>query len=165
LRGIPGSACHSLSQMPLSCPVAPPSQRELHKDGGGGGMAGRARAARAPKAKRCATFCDTFSVASCAASFTCSSFMCHLRAGVGGGSRLGRRAPQHTFFAPQKGCVHRVLYMLALHEPQHTFFCPPETLRSPRPLHARASRVDRHCHWACRTNKRLQTFKERLARR
>jgi len=23
--------------MPLSCPVAPPSQRELHKDGGGGG--------------------------------------------------------------------------------------------------------------------------------
>jgi len=28
---------HSPSQMPLSCPVAPPSQREFHKDGGGGG--------------------------------------------------------------------------------------------------------------------------------
>ena len=28
---------HSPSRMPLSCPVAPPSQRELHKDGGGGG--------------------------------------------------------------------------------------------------------------------------------
>ena len=48
---------HSPSQMPLSCPVAPPSQRELHKDGGGGGggVARRARAARAPKAKSCAT--------------------------------------------------------------------------------------------------------------
>ena len=39
--------------MPLSCPVAPPSQREMHKDGGGGGggVAMRARAVRAPKAK------------------------------------------------------------------------------------------------------------------
>jgi len=33
----------------------------------------------------------------------------------GGGSRPGRRAPQHTFF-PLKGCVRRVLYMPALHE-------------------------------------------------
>jgi len=109
----PEALAHSPSQMPLSCPVAPASQRELHKDGGGGGdMAGRARAARAPKAKSCATSCGTSSVTSCATSFTCSSFMCYLRAGVGGGSHPGRCAPQHTFFAPLKGCV---LYMLALH--------------------------------------------------
>ena len=49
----PEALAHSRSQMPLSCPVAPPSQRELHEDGGGGGsgVAGRARAARAPTAK------------------------------------------------------------------------------------------------------------------
>jgi len=49
----PEALAHNPSQMPLSCPVAPPSQRELHKDGsgGGGGVARRARAARAPKAK------------------------------------------------------------------------------------------------------------------
>ena len=69
----------------LSCPVAPPSQRELRKDGGsgGGGVARRARAAQAPKAKSCATSCDTSSTTSsatpCAASFTCSSFTCHPR--------------------------------------------------------------------------------------
>ena len=32
----------------------------------------------------------------------------------GSGSRLGRRAPQHTFFCP-KGCVRRVLYVLAFY--------------------------------------------------
>ena len=37
--------------MPLSCPVFPPSQRELHKDGGGDGVARRVRAAWAAKAK------------------------------------------------------------------------------------------------------------------
>jgi len=58
----------------------------------------------------------------------------------GSGSRPGRRAPQHTFL-------------------------PPDKLRSPRPLRARPSRVDRHCHWACRTNKGLRTIKKRLARR
>ena len=49
----PEALAHSPSQMPLSCPVAPPSQRELHKDGGGGGggVAMRARGARAPKPK------------------------------------------------------------------------------------------------------------------
>ena len=84
---------HSPSTMPLTCPVARPSQRELHKDGGGGGggLARRARAARAPKARSFATSCGTSSatssVASCAASFTCSSFTCHLRGGVGGGTR------------------------------------------------------------------------------
>jgi len=53
----PEALAHSPSQMPLSCPVAPPSQHELHKDGGGGGgcVARRARAAQAPKAKSCAT--------------------------------------------------------------------------------------------------------------
>ena len=35
---------------------------------------------------------------SCCASFTCLSFMCHLRAGVRGCSRPGCRAPKHTFF-------------------------------------------------------------------
>jgi len=33
----PEALAHSLSQMPLSCLVAPLSQRELHKDGGGSG--------------------------------------------------------------------------------------------------------------------------------
>ena len=117
----PEALAHSRRQMPLNCPVAPPSLRELHKDsgGGGGGVAGRPRAARAPKAKFCATSCGTSSAAPsetpCAASFTCSSFLCHLRAGAGGGSRPGRRAPQNTsFFCPPKGCVCRVLYVLAL---------------------------------------------------
>ena len=60
---------HSPSQMPLSCPVAPPSQRELHKDGGGGGgVARRARAARAPNAKSCATSSATSCKTSCAAA-------------------------------------------------------------------------------------------------
>ena len=61
----PEALAQSLSQMPLSCPVAPPSQREMHKDGGGGGggVAMRARAARAPKAKSCATSCGTPSAA------------------------------------------------------------------------------------------------------
>jgi len=66
--------------MPLSCPIAPLSQRELHKDdsGGVGGVARRARAARAPKAKSCATSSTTPSKAPCAASLTCSSFTCRL---------------------------------------------------------------------------------------
>ena len=57
----PEALAHSPSQMPLSCPVAPASQREMHKDGGGGGggVAMRARAARAPKPKSCATSCGT----------------------------------------------------------------------------------------------------------
>ena len=57
--------------MPLSCLVAPPPQRELHKDGGGGGIARRARAARAPKATSCTTSSATFFETSCAASLTC----------------------------------------------------------------------------------------------
>ena len=75
----PEALPHSPSQMPLSCSVAPASQRELHKDGGGGGVAGRARAARAPKAKSCATSCGTSSATPCAASLTCPSFTCRPR--------------------------------------------------------------------------------------
>ena len=61
----PEALAHSPSQMPPSCPVAPPSQREMHKDGGGGGggVARRARAARAPKPKSCATSSGTPSAA------------------------------------------------------------------------------------------------------
>ena len=60
----------------------------------------------------------------CAASFTCPSFMYHRRAGVGGGgSRPGRRAPQHTS-CPLEGCISRILYMLALHEPTATVTGP-----------------------------------------
>jgi len=57
----PEALAHGPSQMTLSCPVAPPSQREMHEDGGGGGggVAMRARAARAPKPKSCATSCGT----------------------------------------------------------------------------------------------------------
>ena len=76
---------HSPSQMPLTCPVAPPSQRELHKDrgGGGGGVARRASAARAPKAKFCATSCGTSSAtpsAACSAAFCAASFTCPMHA-------------------------------------------------------------------------------------
>ena len=57
----PEASANNQSQVSLSCPVAPASQRELHKDGGGGGsgVAGRARAARALKAKSYATSCGT----------------------------------------------------------------------------------------------------------
>jgi len=69
-------------QMPLSYPVAPQSQRELHKDGGGGGggVARRARAARAPKAKSCAMSSATSStavhvgLAGCARDHPCASW-------------------------------------------------------------------------------------------
>ena len=47
----PEALAHSPNHMPLSCPVAPLSQRELRKDGGGGGdgVARRARAAPGPE--------------------------------------------------------------------------------------------------------------------
>jgi len=59
----PEAFAHSPSHMPLSCPVASLSQRELHKDCGGGvgGEARRARAARPPKADSCTKPCDTSS--------------------------------------------------------------------------------------------------------
>jgi len=90
LRGTPGSACPQPEPNATELPSCAPSQREMHKDGGGGavGVAMRARAARAPKAKSCATSCGT--------SFNALRrvLMCHLRAGMWGGSRPGRRAPQ-----------------------------------------------------------------------
>ena len=128
----PEAFAHSPSQMPLSCPVAPPSQRELNKDGGGGGggVARRARAARAPKLKSCATSCGTSSTTPRAASFTCSSFMGHLREGMWGGLASGSpHAASYLFFCPLKGLVRRALYVLVL------------------------LGVDRHCHWACCTKK------------
>jgi len=108
----PEVLAHSPSQMPLSCPVAPPFQRELHQGGGGGGgVAMRARAARAPKAKSCATSSGTSSATPCAASF--SSFMSPKGRRVGGLASGSPRAAAYLFF--QKGCVRRVLYVLALH--------------------------------------------------
>jgi len=98
----PEALAQSPSQRPLSCPVAPPSQRELHKDGGGGGggVARGARAARAPKAKSCAASCGTFSAAPCAASFACSSFMCYPRAGLGGACVRVAARRSISFLAP-----------------------------------------------------------------
>ena len=119
----PEALAHRPSQMPLSCPVAPATQRELHKDGGGGGVAGRARAARAPKAKSRATSCGTSSATPCAASFTCPSLMCHQRAGVGGLASGSPHAEAYLFL-PLKGCVRRVLYMPALHESTATVTRP-----------------------------------------
>jgi len=98
----PEALAHSPSQLPLSCPVAPPSQLELHQDGGGGGggVAMRARAARARKANSCTTPCGTSSATPCASSFTCSSFMSPKGRRMGGVRvRVGacRNIP---FFAP-----------------------------------------------------------------
>ena len=60
--------------------------------------------------------------------------------------------------------THVLMLSLDLARGRTYLFLLPERLRSSR-LYMLASRVDRHCHWACRTNKGLQTFKERLARR
>ena len=93
----PEAFAHSPSQMLLSCPIVPVSHCELHKDGsgGGGGVARRARAARARKAKSCATSSAT----PCAASFTCPSFTCNLKAGVGGLVSGSPRAEEFLFGA------------------------------------------------------------------
>ena len=85
----PEAYAHSPSQMPLSCPVAPPSQRELHKDRAAVVVAWRGgRAPPGPGSPSPAPRPGTSSTTPCAASFTCSSFMCHLSAGVGGGARV-----------------------------------------------------------------------------
>jgi len=155
--------------MPLNCPVAPPSQRKLHKDGGGGGggVAMRARAARAPKAKFCATSFrtpyDTSPTASCAAFFTCPYFKCHLRASAGGGTRVLGVGSKAALAANRTSSG----VGLASGSPRATeyLFLHPERLRSPRSLRAPSLRVDRHCNLACCTNKGFRTPKERLARR
>jgi len=115
-RGTPGSVCPqpepNATELPSCAPIS--VRTAQRQGGGGGGVARRARAARARKPKSYATSCATSSTTPCAASFTCSSFMCHLRAGVWGGEGSRRPAPQHTFFS-LKGCVRRVSYVLALH--------------------------------------------------
>ena len=99
-------------------------------------MARRARAARAPKAKSCATSRGTSSETSCAASFTCPSFMCHLRAGVCGGARVQVAARRSMPFCPLKRAAFAA-----------SFTCPPFTCRPPLPLglphQHRASNVQR----------------------
>jgi len=115
LHGTPGSACPQPEPNATELPSCAPSQCELHKDGGGGGVARRARATRALKAKSCATSCGTSSTTPRAASFTCSIFMCHLRTGVAGGLASGSPRAAAYLFCPLKGCVRRVLYVLALH--------------------------------------------------
>jgi len=89
---LPEALDRSPSQMPLNCAVVPPYQRELlqrrRRWRWWRGEEG-ARATRAPKARSCATSCGASSAAPSvtffAASLTCSSFTCHLRAGVEGG--------------------------------------------------------------------------------
>jgi len=99
LRGNPRSVCPqpepNATELPSCAPIS--AQTAQRQCGGGGGVARRARAARARKAKSFATSCGTSPTTSCAASFTCSSFMCHLRAGVGGGVASGSpRAVQRS---------------------------------------------------------------------
>ena len=133
--------------MPLSCPVAPPSQREQHKDGGGGGggVARRARAARAPKAKSCATSSAAFSAASCAASLTCW--------------RLRRRRRRWWWCGRGVQCV-----AVVAHRCTHPGV-DEEGPREPVPSRARPSRAGHHCHWACGTNSRFQTLKGCMTQR
>ena len=86
--------------MPLSCPVAPSSQRELRKygGGGGGGVAMRARAARAPKAKSCATSFDTPSATAMTTRqmlLTCTAILKRPRSELGVFEREGVRRCGH----------------------------------------------------------------------
>ena len=77
-RGTPGSVCPQPEPNATELPsCAPISARIAQRQGGGGGsVARRARAARAPKPKFCATSCGTSPTTPCAASFTCSPFTC-----------------------------------------------------------------------------------------
>jgi len=94
---------HSPSQMPLSClslpSCAPISARAAQRQGGGGaGVARRARAAQAPKAKFCATSCGTSSAAPCAAS-TRARPSCVTKGRRGGRARVRVTARRSmTFF-------------------------------------------------------------------
>jgi len=73
----PEALAHSPSQMPLSCPVAPPSQREMHKDGGGGG-GGVAMSPEAQVLPHVLWHALRTALRSCAVSLACSSFTCRL---------------------------------------------------------------------------------------
>ena len=75
----PEALAHSPSQMPLSCPVAPPSQRELQRRRRRRWWRGEEnRAARIPKTRSCATS----SAVSCATSFRAGGGV------AGGGSNV-----------------------------------------------------------------------------
>ena len=84
--------------------------------GGGFGVARRARAARAPKAKSCATSCGTLladppqrpAPRPLRARPSC------VTEGQASGGGLASGSPRAAF-CPLKGCVRCVLYMLALH--------------------------------------------------
>ena len=93
LRGTPGSACPqpepNATELPSCAPIS--TNRQLRNDSGfgGGGMARRARAARAPEGQRPSPAPrGTSSTTFCAASFTWSSFTYRPRASVEGGTRM-----------------------------------------------------------------------------
>ena len=99
LRGIPGSACPQSEPNATELPsCAPISARAAQRRRGGGGVARKARAARAPKAKSCATSCGTFSVLRNDLRRVVHVLVLHASPKGrrrGGGSRPGRRVPQH----------------------------------------------------------------------
>jgi len=121
LRGTPGSVCPqpepNATEMPSCAPISARAAQRRRRRRWWRGEEDARRPGPEGQVLRHILWHVTSSppATPCAASFTCSPFMCHLRAGIEGGSRPGRRAPQHTFFCPLKGYVCRVLYMLALH--------------------------------------------------
>ena len=105
------------------------ASRELHKDGGGGGgVARRARAARSPKAKSCATSFGASSAAlsatSCAAGFsTCPSFTCRPRAARGEDVSQDRRTWRRTRHRTWPSGTGRRAPSLPCHHRRHRRFC------------------------------------------
>jgi len=85
LRGTPGSVYPqpepNATELPSYAPIS--AQTAQRQDGGGGGVARRARAARARKPKSCATSCGTSSTTPCSASFTYSPFTCRPQLSLG----------------------------------------------------------------------------------
>ena len=67
---------------------------------------------------------ETYSATSCAASFTCSSFTCHLRAGVEG----ARRHP-----GPEGLVLRHVLWAIGMTPPLCTRMCPGPFFEAPPP--------------------------------
>jgi len=86
LRGTPGSVCPqpepNATELPSCAPISARAAQRRRRRRWWRGEEGARRPG--PEGQVCATSCGTSSTAPCAASFTCSSFMCHLRAGVGG---------------------------------------------------------------------------------
>ena len=85
LRGTPGSACPqpepNATELPSCAPISARAAQRRRRRRWWRGEEGARRPG--PEGQVCATSCGTSSTAPCAASFTCSSFMCHLRAGLG----------------------------------------------------------------------------------